>query len=473
MRIIHHTDMDGLCAGAIVYNYFNMHRMDDTNFCANLDGIGDFVIDFAKDSKISTYASGYKFNERDGRYDHVLYNELFVFVDLSISNANIDIIKKLSDAGAIIIWLDHHKSSLDYLDEVRGLDGFHYLIDIERSGALLAYDVFFRRKAIRNMLVDEACKLEDKDDRDYYRSLIEDTIIYPQYVDDYDRWQFKLNRSECKYTECFASGFMSAIEGNDVTSRFHTRLLQTALSQELRNFDFALCNHCSNKGDYICERCKEYYEAEYNEEDKNPEFCLKDDGSDFVSSYNFLCKMRDNMTILSYDGVDIYDDKVIRAGYMGERFVSHAFDQDLVCKLMTDGLAILRYEDSINDRMYKAYGQRHSIDLTVTPDNDNVTFEAAVINRSCNSKIFGYDYDKYPVCICYQYTGYEYKYTLYSNSKFNFDCSKIAELFGGGGHAGAAGFTTSQNLFEGDGRKVISTFGGRTITIDTRLIKPE
>lgn len=63
------------------------------------------------------------------------------------------------------------------------------------------------------------------------------------------------------------------------------------------------------------------------------------------------------------------------------------------------------------------------------------------LNLKTNSWVFGKAYDDYPLCVAFAYNGERYVYTLYS-SKSDIDCAAIAGLFGGGGHAGAAGFST-------------------------------
>ena len=71
-----------------------------------------------------------------------------------------------------------------------------------------------------------------------------------------------------------------------------------------------------------------------------------------------------------------------------------------------------------------------------------------VINRKCNSSIFGELYNHYPIVVTYGFDGFEYGYSLFSNRKDpNIDCSIIAEQYGGGGHKGAAGFATPENIF--------------------------
>lgn len=61
---------------------------------------------------------------------------------------------------------------------------------------------------------------------------------------------------------------------------------------------------------------------------------------------------------------------------------------------------------------------------------------------NANSKIFGDRINKYDAVIIYCNNGEKFKYSIYSN-KSEFNCAEFAEQFGGGGHKGAAGFTTN------------------------------
>lgn len=73
-----------------------------------------------------------------------------------------------------------------------------------------------------------------------------------------------------------------------------------------------------------------------------------------------------------------------------------------------------------------------------------------VINRRMNSSIFGELINEYPVAITWTFNGRRFLYTLYSADP-KIDCSKIAENYGGGGHKGAAGFSSTKLLFKEGG----------------------
>lgn len=69
-----------------------------------------------------------------------------------------------------------------------------------------------------------------------------------------------------------------------------------------------------------------------------------------------------------------------------------------------------------------------------------------VVNKKTNSWVFGEKYNEYPLVMVWVFDGEKYTYSIFSSND-NIDCSKIAEKFGGGGHRGAAGFSSKELLF--------------------------
>lgn len=69
------------------------------------------------------------------------------------------------------------------------------------------------------------------------------------------------------------------------------------------------------------------------------------------------------------------------------------------------------------------------------------------VNKKSNSWIFGEKYKEYPLVMVWVFNGSKYTYSIFSSNK-DIDCSKIAEKYGGGGHKGAAGFSSDELLFK-------------------------
>lgn len=74
-------------------------------------------------------------------------------------------------------------------------------------------------------------------------------------------------------------------------------------------------------------------------------------------------------------------------------------------------------------------------------------YKCLVVNRSCNSLIFGELIKNYPLVAIWAFDGEKYKYSIYSD-KEDVDCSKIAEKHGGGGHKGASGFVADAMILK-------------------------
>ena len=66
-----------------------------------------------------------------------------------------------------------------------------------------------------------------------------------------------------------------------------------------------------------------------------------------------------------------------------------------------------------------------------------------------NSRIFGDKFNQYPLCIVWAFDGKRYQYSLFSTDK-NVNCAKLVEKYGGGGHVGAAGFSSDKLVVKGE-----------------------
>lgn len=81
-----------------------------------------------------------------------------------------------------------------------------------------------------------------------------------------------------------------------------------------------------------------------------------------------------------------------------------------------------------------------------------ITFEgySCLVNGlyAFGSKVFGKEINNYDMCISCAYNGDVWTIGLYSN---RIDVSEIAKKYGGGGHPGAAGFTSHIPVWEMDG----------------------
>jgi len=112
-------------------------------------------------------------------------------------------------------------------------------------------------------------------------------------------------------------------------------------------------------------------------------------------------------------------------------------DQEYVDKIVETGKTIIRYRDLYVNDMCKNYGYETEIG----------GHKAVALNvYRFGSAAFGKLFKEYPICIAYIYDGKKYMLSLYSDNKV--DVSKVAQKYGGGGHAGAAGFVCGELPFK-------------------------
>jgi len=136
MWIIHHDDLDGRCSAAIAYRYLQ-------KFNYNNEQIKIFEIDYETPFPI----------------DKIVKNEKVYVLDFCLENDEIN--KKLLNITKNVIWIDHHKTSLEKKD-IKDLDGIR---DTTRAACVLTWEFFHK-----------------KDDK------VPDTV---EYISDMDAWLWK------------------------------------------------------------------------------------------------------------------------------------------------------------------------------------------------------------------------------------------------------------------------------------------
>jgi len=158
-----------------------------------------------------------------------------------------------------------------------------------------------------------------------------------------------------------------------------------------------------------------------------------------VSDYDcWLYKYEPNTTYfkigLGTEDNDALDD-IWKALY--ESFVDDVCLSISVGTLIEKGKIIKQYIDSENTFYRKHYSYETEIE----------GLKCLVVNKKSNSWVFGDKINEYPLVMVWVFNGIKYSYSIFSVDK-NIDCSKIAEKYGGGGHRGAAGFSSDELLFK-------------------------
>ena len=114
-------------------------------------------------------------------------------------------------------------------------------------------------------------------------------------------------------------------------------------------------------------------------------------------------------------------------------------------KMIDAGKEICTYIDTNNMELLSRYGFEFNINYF-----GNI-YKCLALFQYGNSMVFGDKINDYDIVSLIRFNGSQFVYSLYSN-KDNIDCSKIATTLGtfsklgGGGHKGAAGFQTYENI---------------------------
>jgi hypothetical protein len=133
-------------------------------------------------------------------------------------------------------------------------------------------------------------------------------------------------------------------------------------------------------------------------------------------------------------------------------------DRAAVRGLMWEGMVALRAERRSNRRTAKAAAYDCYLGGLL----------CCAVNARGNSLVLdAYARPEHKMRVLWGFTGGRWRVSLYENGHDEVDCGKIAQMHGGGGHRGAAGFSLPPDLcplvfFEPAGTKETTTGGGGT-----------
>lgn len=98
---------------------------------------------------------------------------------------------------------------------------------------------------------------------------------------------------------------------------------------------------------------------------------------------------------------------------------------------------------NFNDREYHV--NMYGFEYTLPEEHGG--YKCFCLNRKGNSLMFGDKINEYDAVIPFFFVNGKWKYSIFTN-KENVDCKGVAESYGGGGHAKAAGWITDKLIFE-------------------------
>lgn len=118
MKCFYHNDLDGICAGAIVYNIYKV----DQNYTKKIGEECEFIMINYKD---------------DFPFDKIVLNETVIIVDFSLQKeGDFDRLRGFTDK---IIWIDHHKTAIEKHSDLN-LQGIR---DTKKAGCVLTWEYFY------------------------------------------------------------------------------------------------------------------------------------------------------------------------------------------------------------------------------------------------------------------------------------------------------------------------------------------
>jgi oligoribonuclease NrnB/cAMP/cGMP phosphodiesterase (DHH superfamily) len=116
-------------------------------------------------------------------------------------------------------------------------------------------------------------------------------------------------------------------------------------------------------------------------------------------------------------------------------------EEDFLDELLETGKTYIEYRT----QWAKEFMDKYGFDSNIHYKDTVISLFVANLGNA-NSKYFGDKIDAYDAVCSYCFDGTRWNYSIYSN-KENIDVSEIAKEFGGGGHKGAAGFSTNELIF--------------------------
>lgn len=180
---------------------------------------------------------------------------------------------------------------------------------------------------------------------------------------------------------------------------------------------------------------------------------VKTDACGALLSWRYLHTKKKAPDVLVY--VDDYDRWVLK--YRESKFLNSGFYMSIALKdpssiwwkLLLQGdkntFDEIVYNGEIVEQYNKINYERQYLKNAYECEFEG--YKCVALNYSGNSNAFGDNINNYDICILWQYNGKYYTYGLYTK-KAEVNCAEIAVRHGGGGHPGAAGFTSTEMILK-------------------------
>lgn len=232
MKCIHHNDLDGRSAAAIVA--FHTNDYNTKNY---------FELDYNTELP----------------YDEIKKDETVYIVDYSFTKSNINKLDKLLKITKNVIWIDHHISSIELIKERKDLESIEGIRDSKESGVYLTYQYLIDKNKIPmfvKLISDfDTFKLSNKNSmifkygtesydtnpvgeffikliNDKENKFVKDIISKGKIIEEYNKQYLK------EY--CDQYSFEGEIDGHS-TIACNIRSFSLLFGDKIKNYDLACC----------------------------------------------------------------------------------------------------------------------------------------------------------------------------------------------------------------------------------------
>lgn len=167
----------------------------------------------------------------------------------------------------------------------------------------------------------------------------------------------------------------------------------------------------------------------YSEQYSNIPLYLK-----YVSDFDCWHLKLPNIMEFKY-GVECYDYKALSDFWIRLMENDTGTENKFLQEIIGNGTVVRRHSENEFRRLIEENSYERDVE----------GYKALILNSDGFSQVFGDKINDYDVCILWSYIDGRYVYSIYSTKV---DVSKIAEKYSGGGHFGAAGFSSTELLFK-------------------------
>ncbi len=316
--------------------------------------------------------------------DKVPDGKIVFITDTSFTKDTIENLYKIAAKSEFVVWTDHHKTSLWFYDEKENNNNF------------------IRGKIIPILFDGSSSSMTTH----YMNKFLKLYIKYSMWL-MWRTWN-DLNQTLSSILKEAFNEFYTNIVVNNLTPKEITE-------NELKKY---IENEKNTHKDFI-------YIKPTNT-NIEPKMYIK-----LIDDFD-IWKHEDEDSIPFQYGLNIYPKSIY--------FNIAVNDYDYV-DILNIGRTIKRYADQENDKISNNY----TFVKKFYYDRKHGMVDVLCCNNRGNSFVFGDKIEEYPFCLLYHYDGTEWKYSIYSHKKYieqGYDASVIARHYGGGGHAGASGFSS-------------------------------